>query len=313
MVKSDVCFLVGAERSGTTLLRLALNSHSQIAWTREFEYAVDRVAADGSYPDLTAYVEWLATHRIFQSSGYRIREGFAYPALVRDFLEQQRAVEGKPIAGATVHRHFDRCLQIWPNARFIHLVRDPRDVARSAMGMGWAGNEWKGVEGWLEAEEMWERMRSLVPPHRRIDLRYESFARRPEKELRRVCRFLDVSYEPGMLEFDRRSSYRRPDPALVEQWRTRASEREIAWVETRAGKRMAALGYVRSKPVAKAPGPLQCGALSIHDYWKRIRFRMRRNGVGLFLEDWMARRFGARAWQDALRLRINAIEAEHLQ
>jgi hypothetical protein len=40
---------------------------------------------------------------------------------------------------------------------------------------------------------------------------------------------------------------------------------------------------------------------------------MRRNGVGLFLEDWMARRFGARAWQDALRLRINAIEAEQLQ
>ena len=308
-----VCFLVGAERSGTTLLRLALNAHSQIAWTREFEYAVDRLGSDGAYPDLKAYVEWLATHRIFQSSGYRIRGDLSYPALVQDFLEQQRSSEGKPIVGATVHRHFDRCLQIWPNARFIHLVRDPRDVARSAMGMGWAGNTWKGVEGWLEAEETWERVCSLVQPDRRIDVRYESFALRPQDELRRICGLLGVSYEPGMLDFDRRSTYQRPDPALVDQWKTRASKREIGWVETRAGTRMEALGYERSIPAARPPRALQRGALSLHDRWKRIRFRVRRNGAAVFFIDWLVRHFGPRAWRDAMRVRINAIEAKHLR
>jgi len=311
-VEPEVSFLIGAERSGTTLLRLALNAHSQIAWAREFEYAVDRVGADGSYPDLSDYLEWLATHRIFQSSGYQIGEGLSYPALVRSFLEQQRTSEGKRLVGATVHRHFDRCLRIWPDARFIHLVRDPRDVARSALRMGWAGNTWKAVDQWLEAERLWERMRTLIPPHRRIDLRYESFARRPEEELRRLCGFLGLPYESRMLEFHRWSSYRRPDPALIDQWKRKASAREIAWVEIRAGEQMARLGYERSGPAPKPPGSLQRAALSIHDYWKRVLFRVRRNGFGLFVADWAVRRLGVRSWQNALRLRINAVEAKHL-
>ena len=57
----------------------------------------------------------------------------------------------------------DRLTRIWPDARFIHLVRDPRDVARSVIPMGWAGNTWVGVERWMEAERLWDRVRSSLP------------------------------------------------------------------------------------------------------------------------------------------------------
>jgi hypothetical protein len=308
-----VCFLVGAERSGTTLLRLALSSHSQLAWVREFEYSVDRIRPDGSYPDLPDYLEWLSTHRIFQSSGYRIREGVTYPGLVQDFLDQQRAREAKPRVGATVHRNFDRCLALWPDARFIHLVRDPRDVARSVVGMGWAGNAWRGVEPWLETEELWDQLRTRVPEERRIEVRYETFSRQPEKELRRLCAFLDLPYESNMLEFDRWSSYRRPDPAMTEQWKRKASEQEIAWVESRAAEQMATRGYLLSGRSIEAVGPLQRRMLEVDDYAKRVAFRVRRNGIGLSLADWITRRVGADSMQRTLRLRINAVEAKHLR
>jgi|GEM_PF-5624238 len=49
---SEPIFLVGSERSGTTVLRLMLAHHPQIAWCQEFEYAVDRVSDDGNFPNL---------------------------------------------------------------------------------------------------------------------------------------------------------------------------------------------------------------------------------------------------------------------
>jgi hypothetical protein len=309
----DICFLVGAERSGTTLLRLALNSHPQLAWSREFEYAVDRISHDGACPDLSEYRDWLSTHRIFRSTGYRIRKELSYPDLVRDFLEQQRKAEGKPRVGATLHRNFDRCLALWPNARFVHLVRDPRDVARSVVGMGWAGNTWTGVTGWLEAESLWKRMRSELSAERWIDVRYEDFVRRPEGELRRICALLSLPYDPAMLDFHLSSSYQRPDPRLLEQWKHHASRREIQWVESRAASLMAASGYELSRVGGAHPGPVRLRLLDIHDYWRRALFRVRRNGLCLSIADWIARPLGVRPWKRSLRLKLNAIEARHLQ
>jgi hypothetical protein len=63
-----------------------------------------------------------------------------------------------------VHRHYDRLLRLWPEARFIHLVRDPRDVASSCIGMGWAGNVWTGVTRWIEAERLWDEVRGDLAP-----------------------------------------------------------------------------------------------------------------------------------------------------
>src|SRR5690606_8737994 len=69
-------FLVGAERSGTTLLRLMLDHHPQIAWCSEFEYAVDQMRddADPPWPEIRRYRTYLATHRIFRAHGFRVDE-----------------------------------------------------------------------------------------------------------------------------------------------------------------------------------------------------------------------------------------------
>jgi hypothetical protein len=259
------------------------------------------------------YRAWLETHRIFQSSNYEVRPGLDYPQLLQDFLEQQRSREKVPFVGATVHRHFDRLMEIWPDARFIHLVRDPRDVARSVVKMGWAGNTWAGIEGWLESETLWRQVGKRVSDDRQCELRYEDFAAQPEAALRRITGFLGLTYEPSMLDFHLTTTYGPPDRRFTEQWRRTASRSEIAWVEMRAASQMEHLGYASSGLVHRSPGLMMCGFLNTQDYWNRVRFRIRRNGLALSITDWVSRFLRIDGWQRELRHRINAIETQYLQ
>jgi len=167
-----------------------LGSHPKIAWCNEFEYAVDRISQSGDWPNLDEYYEWLASHRIFLATGFEIDRSLTYPQLVNSFLVQKRDLEHKPIVGATVHRHFDRLLRIWPDARFIHLLRDGRDVARSCIGMGWAGNVWTGVGRWIEAECLWEQLSQIIPAERKIEVTYETLISEPVNTLTRLCEFI---------------------------------------------------------------------------------------------------------------------------
>src|SRR6185369_10561789 len=97
-------------------------------------------------------------------TGFTVDRSLSYPQLIDSFLQQQRARSNKPLVGATVHRHFDRLLRIWPVARFVHLVRDGRDVARSVIEMGWAGNLWTGCDRWIDAEQLWAKFSQMLPP-----------------------------------------------------------------------------------------------------------------------------------------------------
>jgi hypothetical protein len=300
-------FLVGAERSGSTMLRLMLDHHGQIACSSEFEYSVDLMPDHEGWPPLEAYHDALATHRIFQSHRYAIDPGLSYPALVNSFLVQFRERRGKPVIGATVHRHFDRLLRIWPDALFIHLLRDGRDVARSCVGMGWAGNVWTGVEPWIEAERLWESVRASLPPNRSIEIRFEDLIRGPVEELTRVCTFLGVAYDPAMLSYPERSTFAPPDPKLVQQWRSKLSEREIQLVEGRIADMLVARGYELSGRPPLRTTPQEEWRLRLQDRLARFRHRLRLLGPSLLVADYVARRTGPRWMRVRLKKRINRL------
>jgi LPS sulfotransferase NodH len=311
--QADPFFLVGSERSGTTLLRLMLAHHRAIACAPEFEFLVEEIPDDGGWPALEPYYEWLSTNRIFVPHALAIDRALDYPALMRSFVGQYCKRTNKGIHGATCHKHFDRLLRIWPRARFVHIVRDGRDVARSCVGMGWAGNVWHGAERWLEAEALWDALAPRLDQEQRFELRYEDLIRAPEAELARLCTYLGTDYDPGMLDYSRDSSYERPDPKLIGQWKKKLSREELALLETRIGTRLREKGYEESGVPAAKVGPLRSLALRLEDRRGRFRFRRERYGLAYMVESRLARALGLRAWQRSLQLYQNEVDNRHLQ
>lgn len=305
-------FLVGSERSGTTLLRLMLAHHRAIECAPEFEFLVEAMPSERGWPELDAYHEWLATNRIFLPHALEIDRTLDYPALVKSFVAQYGRRSKKPIHGATCHKHFDRLLRIWPEARFVHLLRDGRDVARSCIGMGWAGNVWHGAGRWIEAEALWDALLPRIDASRRMELRYEDLIRDPERELARVCAFLGADYDPGMLDYSKDSSYERPDPKLIGQWKTKLAPAELALLEARIGPLLRRKGYEESGVPAAEVGVWRRLVLALDDRAGRFRFRRERYGLGHIVESRLASLFGARAWQRRLLLARNEIDNRHL-
>ena len=306
-------FIVGAVRSGTTLLRLMLDHHPQLAFHFEFEFAVDQVADDGTLPVLAEYHEYLSQHRVFQLSEGQIDPRLDYRQLVNSFLEQKRTRDEKKIIGATVHHHMDRIQHLWPEAKYIHLLRDGRDVARSCSAMGWAGNMYTAVERWIDAEQTWERLRTHIPPDRQLEIRYEDLIVRPEAALTRICEFLGTEFDEAIYGYADSSTYEMPDAKLIEQWRRKLSDEDIQLAEARIAEMLTERGYALSGLPILAISPAQRKKLLRQDWLWRAKFRMNRYGLPLFATDYLARRLPLEGFARRCKNKINAIDNSHIR
>ncbi|WP_035799892.1 sulfotransferase family protein [Crocosphaera chwakensis] len=311
---SKPTFLVGAERSGTTLLRLMLSHHPRLAWSSEFEYVVDKITDNGDFPDLNQYYEWLETLLIFQDVSFlTIDPELDYIQLVNSFLWQWKNHYRKELVGATVHRHFDRLLKIWPDANFIYLIRDARDVARSCIGMGWSGNVWKGLDRWLEAEYLWDQLKSQLSTDRYIEITYENLITDPVTTLTKICHFLTLEYDQNMLNYAGDTTYSKPDPKLIKQWRHKLSDYEIRLVESRASALLKDRGYELSGLPPLDVTPFMEKQINLQDWWFRIQFRINRYGLSLVLADYVARKLNIKPWQKQTQKQLIDIQMQYLK
>ena len=300
-------FLVGATRSGTTLLRLMLNHHPQICNFGEFEYAVRWYDGDQP-PSLARYQRQLELDRVFRVHGWKIDPQLDYVHLVRSFLQQAVDASGKPIAGATVHSRFDCLPTLWPQARYLHLVRDPRDVSRSAIQMGWVGNVWFGTEYWRDPIMRWQRLQRNLAPDRWLQIRFEDLIQDTKRELRRICDFLGVPYSSAMLQYADETTYELPDPRLVNQWRKKLTNDELQWVESECHELMREFGYEPVSAKLSPPGPVTALRLSTQHRLSRIRRNIGRYGLPLYVQWQIAKRMPHSSWKKQVLQAVDEVD-----
>lgn len=284
----DLVFICGALRSGTTLLRLMVNDHPLLSNPGEMDFLFEPPPVRSGRRDMRAYARELSFNRVFRKLRLRLDAELDYEGQVRDFIRQLR-VRGRRLS-INIHRHFDRVPEIFPAARYVHLLRDPRDVAKSSIGMGWAGNVYYGVDHWIASERDFERLSAAVPASRIHEMKNEDLVREPEAELRRLCDFLGVAYDPRMLDYPSHTTYGPPDPALVEQWRGGLSPRQLALIEGKTGKMLTARSYRPSGVAPILPGRLERFFLRTEDRFGRLRYMARNDGAALAVADLIARR-----------------------
>jgi Sulfotransferase family len=90
-------------------------------------------------------------------------------------------------------------LALYPDARFINLIRDGRDVAISFVDAHFHGRPYHADFEWTQALRFAERWRASTHADRILDVRYEDLVRDPETVLRRICDFLGETFELEMI------------------------------------------------------------------------------------------------------------------
>ncbi|MDX9974966.1 MAG: sulfotransferase [FCB group bacterium] len=310
----EPCFLVGAECSGATVIRLMLDGHPEVAFVSEMDFVVSQLPPE-EWPDMESYLDWLPSSRVFHDTGFRVDRRLCYLDLMNSFLRQKLDWGGpaKHIVGGTVHKHFDRILRIWPDARFIHLVRDPRDVAASVMNMGWAGNVWAGVEPWIAAETLWEGLRKNLPAHRYLELTFEEVCRDTVTAMTRACHFLGVRFSPAMLDYPKRTTYDLPVPELAELWKRQMSPEEVRLVEARLGALLEARHYPPSGLAPLEVTPTLERRLRRQDRWGRVRFGIRRYGLQNMMAGFIAKHLRLKSTQRRVRIWRHSVDQVHLK
>ena len=266
-------FLLGFQRSGTTLLRLMLDAHPALAIPFESFVLIDFFNRCNNYDlaraderarlsgDLVAAKGISAWQPSVALSDIDLDACTSYAAAVNEIFTAYARRCGKRIWGDktpsyTSELHVLNAL--FPRARFVHLIRDGRDVALSIVRQSWgpsdlltALDKWAEVVGWVR------RMGTMLPSSRYLEVRYEELVADPTRVLTEITSFLDLPFDPAMLErgggprgklpeasmaFHRNLS-RPVDSTLAYEWRTRLSATDQVLALKIAGPVLTELGY----------------------------------------------------------------------
>lgn len=299
----------GALRSGSTMLRLMLDGHSRLSCDGEHDFLFDYLHRTGH--GWTCDLENLRHDRIFNDRGIDLPDTEDGEAALAQLLSQIAARGGKERTVLMLHRGLDKAVELLPGVPVIHLLRDPRDVARSWVGMGWHANAYCAAEGWMAAETLWEKVAAGQGVHA-LELRYEDLLADPEGELGRVCAFLGTGFDPAMLSYPDHTTYEAPDPGLAWQWRRKMPAKDLRLVETRLGGLLALRGYEPSGEPPIAPTRLQKTWLHLQNAHGRWRHMIGRYGV-LPIYRTLGRRLKIKPLQRHAQRRIDQIQRKHLR
>lgn len=306
-------FIAGAGRSGTTLLRSLLSAHPHISVTPETHYM--KRAEKWGLLERDGPADFEAFWKRYTTS-VRFRDLDVDPARCREYIDQGgqptfRSIfaavlaaygdrVGKPRIGEKTpgHVHFIQHLLAWfPDSKILILRRDPRAVVASQMRSPWVQDRLtplsltQGVVTGSYAHQLafyaddWATMYDDIVPEAQGDERvlivpYESLVTDAERELRRICGFLEEPFEPAMLSG--RSDDTVPIPAStadlsdkewqawrkehhaktlqpvstasLTKWKQQLSTVEVAMIEGRCGQGMQRAGYVPGQSSSRRLG-----------------------------------------------------------
>lgn len=300
--------LVGAEQSGTTLLRLMLDSHPEIAFAEELEFAVEPIGHDGSYPSAEEFGRHLARIDSFSTSGFPFDPTMSFPDMVNGFLLSRQAKKRAVAVGATFRRGFTKALKLWPDAKLIHLVRDPRNVAMTRVAEGLAGNTWHALDGWIEVEDELAALAPTLGPDRVLTVRFADLIDDYDAALTTVCQFIGVDYTAQMLDYVSDTDYEAPSTSVAGDWREALTDREVRLAEARAAHRLTALGFQPSglRPLEVTRSRLW--RLRWQDRFGRTSRRVEVSGLRLTVADLVARWTHHEQMQETTKRRIRETE-----
>lgn len=272
-----VFFIVGRERSGTTLLQLMLDNHPNITVPTESAFISQLHAKYGKVTTfrqdvIDAYIDdlfddpyirlWKITRQDVKEQVDKIRP-FSYAELCRAVMLSSRSSITKNMIMLLgdknpVHSlHIPLLKKIFPGAKFIFVSRDPRDQVRSMMNVNFERKD--PVVQAYRWRYFNKKILNDLSEEKHLHVRYEDLVESPQEELKKICSFLDIAYDPVMLATGDQANKLLEDGRLIRdhhasltvnvnagnrfRWRTEMNEDERKLVEQYTADVASSLGY----------------------------------------------------------------------
>ena len=267
---AEPIFIIGSPRSGTSILAWSLAEHTEL-WTEAesdiFYYLLRDGYLEDAYETSVARTDgsWLSNHGV-DLQAFLAHLGLGLNVLLTGTSNGRRWIDQTPANTLVV----DRLAEMFPGARFLHILRDGRRVVHSMINFHRAMGDPEAVQRMREAGRMppwttdfgdacrtWTRFVRIAAdfgrrnPDRTHTLTNEGLITDPEDTMRGVLDFLGVPQEPGPARFLREnrinSSFAasgrsaQAPPALSEPWRDWLPEQREAFIEN-AGEAMIECG-----------------------------------------------------------------------
>lgn len=218
-------FIIGTGRCGTTMLAQMLNSHSKICVPHElqilfqysnngprlyeiFEEKKNEIFGPEDFIELIKNICPYKFHEYFDYRGFFEKQRYPVWSLkelvnrlyaeIAESKNKNILIEQTPWYGQRI----DILNELFPDAKYIHMIRDGRDVAISFARTPWWHNDiGQNLERWNnEVKQIISSAEKLLNPNQVLQVRYEDFVENPESGLIRISAFLGVEFESSMLD-----------------------------------------------------------------------------------------------------------------
>jgi protein-tyrosine sulfotransferase len=265
-------FVGGAPRSGTTLVQNMLDCHGEIYGGPEFLHIPDIVRVRSLLHGSIArkWIDLICSHEQVDKITAAWIEGFLLPLADSQGV---RFLSEKTPMNVLV---FPQLIELFPKARLIFVVRDPRAIVSSLLEVG-ARARAKRLEppfftknllsAILYTRDCLEKgfQAAKAVPERVYIVVYEKLVRAPLEETKAICDFLQIAWEPSMLQparkqhagegaitvfsdeiwYDAKAYYKDPDADRVDRWRHQLSSTDQVTIAHwfRYSQELCALGY----------------------------------------------------------------------
>lgn len=270
-------FIVGSPRSGTTLMRLLLNAHPDIAIPHETGVYTLIFNRPIYWKLLPAYF-FLKRVSFYKKLNVGFKEATKHLAffdrlsiknIINALFENYAWSNGKKYWGEKTPMHFRFIHQIkkhYPQSTVVFMIRDPRAVVASSKR--YINEKREGDDFWItgnmqEILNIWSfSVRYAIKyKHQIYLLKYETLVDEPETTLKSICRQLGVKYSNSMMEFYLNSEKQIPknikgelqpwhkqttnpiNKYQIDKWREELNKKEIAFIEDNCKEQMKYLGY----------------------------------------------------------------------
>lgn len=292
---SPPLFVLGVSRSGTTLLRVILDRSPGLAIPDETFFIPQLAHRHRSPVDSGEFLDDLRRLPRLAAWGVsaddlaaRLRPGMSVSEALDATFSAYAEKHAKPRWGDKTPmymRHLGLIDRLFPDAQYVHLVRDGRDAALAFLDMpaGVVTRTWahpRSAAGfaceWSTEVARARALGSRVGPSRYLEIRYEALVEDTPPVVESVCAFANVPFEPAMLEYSRavdvseKPHHQRllqPPTKGVRDWRSQMSDGDVREFEAIAGGLLADLGYELRGPRAAGRSARARAALA----WYRAR------------------------------------------